>query len=156
MKITIINIANKMPSWVSSACSEYLKRINHGKYSCQIVEIKSTSNPHKTSLENMELEATKITAAIPKGSFVIALDERGSMYDSISFAKFLDHTALESAHLCFLIGGSDGLHPNLRNQARAQISLSKLVFPHALVRVIILEQIYRAISILENHPYHRE
>ena len=156
MRISIINIANKMPDWVSSACDEYLKRINHGKYSCQIIEIKADKNNKKTPLENMEIEAKKIEALIPRGSFVIALDERGKMLDSIKFANFLDKTGLQYSAICLIIGGADGIHPELRAKADYSISLSAMVFPHALVRVIILEQLYRAISILENHPYHRE
>ncbi len=156
MRITIINIANKMPDWVISACNEYLKRINHGKYNCQIVEIKADKNNKKTVLENMEYEAGKIIQAIPKDSFVIALDERGKMLDSIKFAHFLNDTAMNFRHIAIIIGGADGIHPELRNRANYQISLSNMVFPHALVRVLILEQVYRAVSILENHPYHRE
>lgn len=156
MKITVINIANKMPEWINDGCNEYLKRINHGKYSCNILEIKADKNPKKLPLENMELEAKKIEAAIPKDSFVIALDERGKKLDSIKFAKTLEQTTLNYPQISFIIGGADGIHPELRAKANLCISLSDLVFPHALVRVIILEQIYRAISILENHPYHRE
>jgi len=156
LRVSIINIANKMPQWVVSACDEYLKRINHGKYSCQIIEIKADKNANKSAMENMALEAKKIEDAIPRDSFVIALDERGKMYDSIQFASFLERSALSVPALCFVIGGADGIHPDLRAKAHARISLSTMVFPHALVRVIILEQIYRAISILEHHPYHRE
>ena len=71
-------------------------------------------------------------------------------------ANFLDKTALQHSAICLIIGGADGIHPELRAKADYSISLSAMVFPHALVRVIILEQLYRAISILENHPYHRE
>lgn len=156
MKITIINIANKMPSWVTEACNEYLKRINHGKYSCNIVEIRSDKNNKRTVHENMIQEALKIEAAIPKDSYIIALDERGKSLDSIKFAKQLELISNTYACICFIIGGADGILPELRNKANLNISLSSFVFPHALVRVIILEQIYRAISILDNHPYHRE
>jgi 23S rRNA (pseudouridine1915-N3)-methyltransferase len=156
MRITIINIANKMPQWVQEACNEYLKRINHGKYACKLIELKADKNQHKTSLENMAIEAKKIQDAIPHGSYIIALDERGKAYNSIELAKFMQNTALSNSSICLIIGGSDGIHPDLRAKAHAQISLSNLVFPHALVRIIILEQIYRVISILENHPYHRE
>lgn len=156
VKITIINIANKMPSWVEDGCNEYLKRINRGKYSCQILEIKCDKNNKRSALENMELEAKKIELAIPHGSFVIALDERGKSLDSIKFAHLLEKTTLDTPQICFIIGGADGIHPSLRAKAHLNISLSAFVFPHALVRVIILEQVYRAISILENHPYHRE
>jgi len=156
MKINVINIANKMPGWVTLACDEYLARVNHGKYSCNIIEIKADKNPNKSVLANMENEARKIEAQIPKDSFIIALDERGKNLDSIKFARLLEETSLSYRQISFIIGGADGIHPELRAKASASISLSSMVFPHALVRVIILEQIYRAISILENHPYHRE
>jgi 23S rRNA (pseudouridine1915-N3)-methyltransferase len=156
LKLTIINIANKMPSWVVSACDEYLKRINHGKYSCKIVEIKADKLAAKSPLENMSQEAKKIRSHIPEGSFVIALDEKGQNLDSIKFAKRLEDIALHNSSITFIIGGADGLHPDLKKEVNLQIQLSSLTFPHALVRVIILEQLYRAITILDNHPYHRE
>ncbi len=156
MKISIVNISNKMPDWITTACDEYLKRINHGKYSCKIIEVKADKNPKKTVLENMEAEAKKIEGSLPKSSYIIALDERGVSLDSIQFAHKLERISLENSSISLIIGGADGIHPELRDKADLKISLSKMVFPHALVRVIILEQIYRAISILENHPYHRE
>lgn len=156
MKITIINIANKMPSWVITACDEYLKRINYGKYSCKFIEIKAAKNPNKPSMEIMEEEAKKIKAQIPIGSFVIVLDEKGAEFNSVSFAKKLEQLSLQSPSLTFIIGGADGIHHELKQSANLMIQLSSLTFPHALVRIIILEQIYRAITILDNHPYHRE
>jgi 23S rRNA (pseudouridine1915-N3)-methyltransferase len=156
LKLTIINIANKMPSWVAEACDEYLKRINHGKYTCKIIEIKADKQLSKSALENMLQEAKKIRANIPKDSFTIALDEKGQNMNSIKFAKYLEDIALHNSHITFIIGGADGIHPDLKKEANLQLQLSSLTFPHALVRVIILEQLYRTISILENHPYHRE
>ena len=145
-----------MPDWVSDGCAEYLKRINHGKYSCQLVEIRADKSPKKTVLANMASEAQKISAALAKDSYIIALDERGKSYTSPQLAEFLEQTALHTPQISFIIGGADGIHPELLASANAKISLSSLVFPHALVRILILEQIYRAITILENHPYHRE
>ena len=145
-----------MPSWVTDACDEYLKRINHGKYSCKLIEIKADKNPHKTAAENMAAEAKKIKSQIPADNFIIALDERGVKLNSVDFAAKLEHIALHTPGITFIIGGADGLHPELKQAAHLQVQLSALTFPHALVRVIILEQLYRAISILENHPYHRE
>lgn len=156
MRITVLNIANKAPTWILDATTEYLKRINYGKYSCKIIEIKSDKTSNKTVAEIMDLEAMKFEAHTPKDSFVIALDERGKNFDSIEFAKYLENTSLSFQNITFIIGGANGIAPNLRQKCHASISLSKMVFPHMLVRVIILEQIYRAISILENHPYHRE
>lgn len=156
MKITIINIANKMPEWVIIACNDYLSRINHGKYSCKIIEIKSDKLNHKSVTENMELEAKKLTAQIPKKSFVISLDENGRTYDSIQFAKQLESISLNNAAVTFIIGGADGIHPQLKHSSHLQIQLSSLTYPHTLVRVILLEQLYRAITILDNRPYHRD
>lgn len=156
MRITIINIANKMPSWVITACNEYLKRINHGKYSCKIIEIKTIKNPHRNSLENMALEADKIKSHIPDGSFAIALDEKGLKLTSKELSYKLEQIALSVPDITFIIGGADGLHPDLKHSCQLMLQLSSLTYPHALVRVIILEQIYRSITILENHPYHRE
>ena len=156
LKITIINIANKMPSWVIDACDEYLKRINHGKYSCKIIEIKADKQVAKITLDNMLQEAKKIRSHIPNGSFIIALDEKGQNMNSMKFAKCLEDTALHNSNITFIIGGADGIHPDLKKEANLQIQLSSLTFPHALVRVIILEQLYRVITILEKHPYHRE
>ena len=156
MKISVINIANKMPDWVSRGCNEYLKRINHGKYSCQLIELKADKNPKRTVLETKAAEAKKFSAAIAAESFIIALDEHGKNYTSPELAQFLQHTALYRKQISFIIGGAAGLCPELLARADARISLSALVFPHALVRIMILEQIYRAIAILENHPYHRE
>lgn len=156
MRITIINIANKMPQWVKVACDEYLKRINHGKYSCKIIEIKSDKNANKPSLDNMVAEAKKFKEQIKPNSFVIALDEEGKKFSSTVFAKKLDQIALTTPDITFIIGGADGIHPEFKSSLPLTISLSALTFPHALVRVLILEQIYRAITILDNHPYHRE
>jgi 23S rRNA (pseudouridine1915-N3)-methyltransferase len=156
MKINIINIANKMPSWVTDACDEYLKRINHGKYSCQLIEIKAEKQTNKPAIENMALEAKKFSKLIPQNSFVIALDERGKAYNSNQFAENLEQIALHNSNITFIIGGADGIHPDLKKSANLQMQLSNLTYPHGLVRIIILEQIYRAITILENHPYHRE
>ena len=156
MRLSIINIANKMPAWVTNACDEYLKRINHGKYSCKLIEIKSDKKQNKTALENMGIEAEKIKEVIPHDSFIIILDERGQNLTSISFANKLEQIALNSPHICFIIGGADGIHADLKAKADLILQLSSFTFPHALVRVIVLEQLYRAISILNNHPYHRE
>lgn len=156
MKFTIINIANKMPAWVVDACAEYLKRINHGAYECKIIEIKSDKNPNKSALDNMELEAKKIKAHIPTSSFVVVLDEHGQKLSSTGLADKIRAIELNYSHITFIIGGADGVSDSLKKEANYQLQLSNMTFPHALVRVIILEQIYRAISIMNNHPYHRE
>ncbi len=156
MRISLINIANKMPAWIVDGEREYLKRINHGKYSCRLIEIKAEKIPHKTSEENMLFEAEKIRRQIPDGSLVIVFDEKGKQFTSVAFAQKLEALANIQPNLAIIIGGADGVHPTLKKAAHICISLSSLTYPHALVRVIALEQIYRAITILEKHPYHRE
>lgn len=155
MKISIINIANKMPAWIQSACEEYLQRINHGPHSCQIIELKADKKSHKPVTEVLAIEMKKISAMLPKDSYIIALDERGQCWNNAKLAQVMASASQEYTSLCFIIGGADGLAPQLKHEAMALLSLSNLVFPHGLVRVILLEQIYRSISILENHPYHR-
>ena len=132
MQITILNIANKAPAWIVAATNEYLKRINHGKYSCDLIELKADKVSYKTPIENMELEAKKFLSKISKDSFIVALDERGKTFTSPGFAKYLETTALNFKHITFIIGGADGIHPNLLEKCNAQISLSKMVFPHML------------------------
>lgn len=145
-----------MPDWVAEACIEYLKRINHGKYTCKMIEIKLPKTKLSSVDENKELEAKKMRAQIPDGSFVIVLDEKGASLSSAKFAQKLEKIALNHSNITFIIGGADGIHSSLKQKADLELQLSALTFPHALVRVIILEQLYRAITILENHPYHRE
>lgn len=145
-----------MPKWVVDACNEYLKRINHGNYTCKIIEIKSDKNPYKSAFDNMEQEAKKIKSQIPNNSFIIVLDEHGSKLSSIAFADKIKTIELNYSHITLIIGGADGVSPSLKTDANYLLQLSDMTFPHALVRVIILEQIYRAISIMNNHPYHRE
>jgi 23S rRNA (pseudouridine1915-N3)-methyltransferase len=101
-------------------------------------------------------EATAITAAIPEKSVLVALDERGDNIDSTAFARHLGRWRDESvANTIFVIGGADGLSPDLRRKAKLRIAFGSATWPHQMVRVMLLEQIYRAATILAGHPYHR-
>jgi 23S rRNA (pseudouridine1915-N3)-methyltransferase len=101
-------------------------------------------------------EGAAIAALVPDGAVVIALDERGEAIDSASFARHLGRWRDESVgHAVFLIGGADGLSPELRRRAKLAIAFGKATWPHQMVRVMLLEQIYRAATILSGHPYHR-
>ena len=154
MKFNIITVAHKMPIWVTVASNEYLKRINHGKYSCNIVEIKAIKNPNKPINVILADEATKIHQAINKDHYIVLLDERGIKFTTQKLANHLVEKS--QRHITFIIGGADGVDDTVRNSANLILQLSDLTYPHALVRVIILEQLYRIITILSNHPYHRE
>jgi 23S rRNA (pseudouridine1915-N3)-methyltransferase len=156
MKISIINIANKMPQWITVACDEYLKRINYGKYSCRMIEIKSDKNPNRSAMDVMASESKKIKVHIPFNAFIVALDEKGSVFTSKKFAHKLEQISQDYPNIVILIGGADGLHPELKQMAHLILQLSTFTLPHGIVRVVILEQIYRALTILDNHPYHRD
>jgi 23S rRNA (pseudouridine1915-N3)-methyltransferase len=101
-------------------------------------------------------EAAAISARIPEKSVLVALDERGDSIDSAAFARHLGHWRDESvANTFFLIGGADGLSPDLRRKAKLRLAFGAATWPHQMVRVMLLEQIYRAATILAGHPYHR-
>ena len=101
-------------------------------------------------------EAERIRAAVPKGAVMVALDERGKAFTTLNFAAQLASYAREAQELAFIIGGADGLDATLKAECPLHIRLSDMTLPHALARVLLLEQIYRCYSIAHNHPYHRE
>ncbi len=136
-----------MPDWVTTATQDYIKRMP-SDCSIEIKEIKPDLTPAK--------EAIKIAAAIPKGSRVIALDERGKDQTTQHLASQLANWRQEGVDITFLIGGADGLDASLKDQAHALWRLSSLTLPHAMARVLLVEQLYRAWTILQGHPYHRE
>ncbi len=156
LKINILNLAHKMPQWVNAACDEYIKRINSAKYKCSFIELKPLKGLKRNAAEQLALEGERIYAAIPRDSLIIVLDEHGTAYTSRGFAQLLAQSAQSYSQISIIIGSADGVDPELKNKAHAIMSLSNLVFPHGLVRVLMVEQIYRAISLLENHPYHRD
>ena len=142
-----------MPNWISEAFESYIAKLSH-EFTPQLIEIK----PEKKfdSIEQKKLsEAEKILTHIEK-EFLIVLDEKGIQFTSQELAQKLNHWSEHFKHIAFVIGGADGIHENILQKANLIWSLSKSTFPHAFVRVLIAEQLYRAHSILENQPYHRE
>jgi 23S rRNA (pseudouridine1915-N3)-methyltransferase len=153
LKIKIISIGNKMPAWINEAYDSYISKFNRD-FTLQLIEIK----PEKKfdSIEQKKLSETeKILSHVDK-EFLIVLDEKGLQFSSQELAQKLKHWSEHFKHITFIIGGADGVHEDILHKANLIWSLSKLTFPHAFVRVLIAEQLYRAQSILENHPYHRE
>ncbi len=147
MKIQIIAVGNKMPAWVTAGIETYLPRFPR-EYALTITEIL----PEKTTA----LTALNIQQAILPKSWIVALDVLGKAWDTPILAKKLEHWRGLGKSLCFLIGGPTGLPKTSLALADECWSLSPLTFPHPLVRVILVEQLYRAQSLLSNHPYHRE
>jgi 23S rRNA (pseudouridine1915-N3)-methyltransferase len=155
MKLRIISVGHKMPSWVEIACAEYTKRMPR-ESTVEIIDIKPEKRAAGNSTENIQLiEAKRILEAVGK-DFCIALDERGQEVTTLQLAdKFKDWQA-SSRDVALIIGGADGLHTSVKQKADWLWGLSKLTLPHAMVRVLLVEQLYRAHSVITNHPYHRE
>ena len=144
-----------MPAWVDQAVKEYSKRLQDG-ISVSIIEIPLMRRGKSSDITRiMEKEMTMMRAAIPNNSRLIALDVTGESFTSEQLAGKIARLQQVASHLCFLIGGPEGLSAELIKQSDERWSLSMLTLPHTLVRVTLLEALYRAWSILQNHPYHK-
>lgn len=152
MQISVFAVGRKMPGWVQQACPEYARRFPR-RWQFQIREFPQVQADNSELI--MAREADILLAAIPEKSHVIALDNRGVSWSTKQLAEQLERWQEQAKPLVLLIGGADGLHARCRERADQLWSLSPLTFPHPLVRVIVLEQLYRAQSMLDNHPYHR-
>lgn len=154
-KITLITVGNKMPDWVNAAVYEFSKRLQDG-ISLNLIEIPMTRRGKSADLPRiLEKEKKAIQNAIPPSARLIALDVGGEMFSSEQLAIKLEHLQQVNSHICFLIGGPEGLASELVAISAERWSLSKLTLPHTLARIVFLEAIYRAWSILNNHPYHK-
>ncbi|AHE66665.1 23S rRNA (pseudouridine(1915)-N(3))-methyltransferase RlmH [Legionella oakridgensis] len=155
LKITLITLGNKMPSWVNEAVGDYKKRLQDG-IALTLVEIPLLRRGKSADLARiLEKEATLMTTAIPQGARLIALDMTGESFSSEQLAHKIEQLQHINSHLCFLIGGPEGLCRKLLARCDERWSLSTLTLPHPLVRIVFIEAIYRAWSILQNHPYHK-
>jgi len=156
MKIHLITIGTHMPSWVTSAYDTYAKRLPK---SCELIlhEIPMPKRQKNTSIEKLKKqEAELISQKIPANNHIIALDEHGKQWTTQQLANDFSTWLSSGQDTVLIIGGPDGLDQSILNKAHSKHALSGLTLPHPLVRVIVAEQIYRAWSILNNHPYHRE
>lgn len=156
MKIAIIAVGTHMPSWVETGFAVYQKRLL-STCTLQLIEVRAGQrykNQPKSAWITQEEE--NLLAALPKHTRLVALDERGQSWTTAQLAQQLQDWRLEGRPVSFLIGGADGLGAQCLKQAEHIWSLSALTLPHPLVRVVLIEQIYRAFSLLNGHPYHRE
>jgi 23S rRNA (pseudouridine1915-N3)-methyltransferase len=155
MRIHLLAIGDKMPAWVTAGFEEYARRLPR-ECSLLLRELPlatrgKTGDPLKWKREEAEL----IRAALPKGAYVIALDVLGKAWDTAELSRRMGSWMQEYSDVVLLVGGPDGLDETLLNAAHIRWSLSPLTFPHPLVRIVLAEQVYRAWSLLNNHPYHR-
>lgn len=155
LKITVITLGNKMPDWVTQGSNDYLKRFNDG-IQLKIIEIPLIRRSKSSDLARiLEKESSLIKESIPNNARVIALDIEGKSFSSEDLAIKITQLQQISSHFCFLIGGPEGLSDELLQQSDERWSLSKLTLPHPLVRIILLETLYRAWCIINKHPYHK-
>ena len=155
MQLIIAAVGHKMPTWIESGFTEYQKRL---PAECRIIlkEIKPVERSgSKTAHTVMALERSKIEAVLPKQARIVVLDEHGKDLTTMQLAKLLTEWQQEGGDTCFVIGGADGLDAEFKNSAALKIRISSLTLPHGMVRVVLAEQLYRAWSITQNHPYHR-
>ena len=156
MKLFILAVGNKMPEWITHGFNEYTKRMPR-EATISLIEIKpEPRTTGKTVPQIMESEAQRIESALPKDVTRIVLDERGAHLTTKQMAQKMHDWMGGGRDVAFIIGGADGLHESVRSSAHQLLALSALTLPHAMVRVLLAEQLYRAYSLLHNHPYHRE
>ena len=156
MKLIIVSVGHKMPEWITAGFNEYTKRMPR-EAKIELLEIKpEPRTTGKTTVQIMEAEAQRILAALPQNCLRIALDERGAQPTTRQLAAQMQGWMREGRDVAFIIGGADGLHESVKQAAQHLMALSTLTLPHAMVRVLLAEQLYRAHSLLHNHPYHRE
>ena len=156
MRVRLIAVGSRMPKWVREAYEDYITRLGSG-LKVSLVEIepgqRSAGRPPQKA---MEAEAQKLLGALRKDEYVVVLDERGAEMTTRELAAWLKTRMQEGRDVAFLVGGPDGFAPKVVARSDFKWSLSRLTFPHALVRVVLAEQLYRAHGVLANHPYHRD
>ncbi|MEQ1515885.1 MAG: 23S rRNA (pseudouridine(1915)-N(3))-methyltransferase RlmH [Usitatibacteraceae bacterium] len=155
MKLTILALGHKMPAWVQSGFEEYVKRMPP-EARIEVIELKPDDRVGKSTDVVLKSEAVRIDAAVPRHAERIVLDERGQSLSTRGLAQMLNTWMQEGINPCFIIGSADGLAESIKSSAAKRFSLSGCTLPHGLVRVMLAEQLYRAWSLTQNHPYHRE
>jgi len=155
-RVRIVSVGSRMPKWVQEPFDDYLTRLGTG-LKVTLTEIEPGSRTAgRAPAKAIETEGQRILTALRPGEYVVALDERGKEMTTRELATWLASRLRDGSDLAFLIGGPDGFAPEVLQRSDFKWSLSRLTFPHALVRVVLAEQLYRAHSVLSNHPYHRD
>ncbi|MGH6623147.1 MAG: 23S rRNA (pseudouridine(1915)-N(3))-methyltransferase RlmH [Burkholderiaceae bacterium] len=155
MKISVVVIGQRLPPWADAAVNDYLERLP-ADFKVELKELKA--EPRSGSTETgriLAAEAARIRGAVPPGALTVALDERGRDWSTAQLADQLGRWRDDAQAVAFVIGGADGLDASLKQEARFTLRLSSMTLPHALARVLLVEQIYRAWTVLTRHPYHR-
>jgi len=156
VRLTLISVARRIPRWVQAAWDEYAGRLGP-EFALRLVQVAPAHGVRTRPLQARRAEeAQRIVKRLPRDALVVALDERGASWSTHELAARLQQWRQGGRDVAIVAGGADGLDPALLQQAALRWSLSALTLPHALVRVIVVEQLYRAASINGGHPYHRD
>ena len=155
MRLWIIAVGTKMPEWVDAAFAEYAKRMQR-EARIELVEIKPEKRSGKAPQQILDAELDRILAALPQNCRLLALEERGDALTTRQLAQAMAEWMGGGQDVAFVIGGADGLHEEIKRSARRLLALSAMTLPHGLARVVLAEQLYRALTVLQNHPYHRD
>ena len=155
MKLVVVAVGQRVPDWAQAAWDDYAKRFPP-ELRVELKAVKTQPRASKSVETIHAAERQRIEQAIPKGARVVALDERGSPLTTVALAQRLKDWQMEGGDVALVIGGPDGLDAGFKQAAHERVRLSDLTLPHAMVRVLLVEQLYRAWSINAGHPYHRE
>lgn len=156
MKLLVVAVGTRMPAWVEAGFDEFARRMPR-ELPLQLVEIKAEPRTTGKTVQAMQAaEAARIEAALPARCRRVVLDERGTDLTTAALARRLESWQAAGEDVALVIGGPDGLAPAMKEAAHESVRLSSLTLPHALVRPLLAEALYRAWSVLKNHPYHRE
>jgi 23S rRNA (pseudouridine1915-N3)-methyltransferase len=155
MKLRLVALGQKLPAWVGAAYDDYAHRLPRD-FALELVELKPEArNQGKSLAQILAAEAARIAAATT-GYHAVVLDEHGEAWTTAQLARELRRWREESRPVAFVIGSADGLSPSVKRAAATIVALSALTLPHGLARVVLVEQLYRAVSLLQGHPYHRQ
>ena len=155
MKLSVLAVGHRQPEWVSAGCAEYLKRMPR-ELPATVTEIKPETRGSKTREQLLAAEKGRIRDALQGSNRIVVLDEKGDDLTTLKLARRLETWMQDGRDVALLIGGADGLDEEFKQQADDKLRLSSLTLPHGLARLVLCEQLYRAVSVLKNHPYHRE
>lgn len=158
MKFRIVAVGHKMPAWINAGFTEYVQRMPR-EARVELIEVKPaarTGGSEKSIQQWLAVEADRIRAALPARAYKVVLDERGRTLATADIARRIQRWKQDGVDVVFVIGGADGTARELQQEADMLLSLSPLTLPHGLCRVMLAEQLYRAVSLLAGHPYHRE
>lgn len=156
MKIRLLAVGQKMPKWVQQTFNDYNNRLSKNQQ-ITLVEISPVHRSKSMSSEKAKtIEGQNILSALKADEKVVLLDEKGQSISTKTLAQSIGNWQMNGINIAIVVGGADGVSESVKQMAYKKWSLSKLTFPHPLVRVILMEQIYRAYSLIANHPYHRE